>query len=217
VFNAPKDLIEFVRTIENREIDASVVSSGNLSVPEPYVAAVDPLEGKKESPVAPRRRSRRRRAEQNEPSSTPERSLTGLLTEKLGEATVLAVGKSPRWLAYGVGSFLASRIEPRSPHYQDLRDMARDKYRQGWQTKATEVLGESDQTSALEARGVGFAIVEMLLLSPGLERQFPAFARGMSKGSDKLEDVLGEVYKTNREEFLRQTGEWVAWRYGVAQ
>ena len=73
---------------------------------------------------------------------------------------MLSAGKSPRWLAYGLGSFLASRIEPRSRYYARLRDTASTKYRQGWETKASEVMGESDQVSAQEIRGVGLAIVE---------------------------------------------------------
>jgi hypothetical protein len=216
VFNDRKDFVEFARTVENREVDGIVSSSGNLTVPQPYVVVVDPLAGKKEEPAALRRKPRTRRGEEKETAGGSDRTLAGLLAETLGERAVAAQGKSPRWLAYGVGAFLASQVEPRSPHSQRLREMARDKYNQGWPTKAAEALGEGDQVSAEEIRGVGFAIVEFLM-TPEFRSSFPAFAQGMSKGKEKLDDVLKEVYRADREEFLNRSGDWVAARYGQDQ
>jgi hypothetical protein len=216
VFNDRKDFVEFARTVENREVDVRVSSSGNLTVAQPYVVVVDPLGGKKEEPAAPRRRPRGRRGEEKEAASGSDRSLAGLLAQNLGESAVAAQGKSPRWLAYGLGAFLASQVEPRSPYYQKLRELARDKYNQGWPTQATEVLGEGDRVSAEEVRGVGFAIVAALM-TPEFRASFPAFARGMSKGKERLDDVLKEVYGATREDFLNKTGDWVAERYGQDQ
>jgi len=216
VFNDRKDLVEFARTIESREVDASVASSGHLSGPQPYVAVVDPLAGKKEEPAASRRRAHGKRGDEKEAPAGPERTLAGLLAETLGEGAVAAQGKSPRWLAYGVGGFLSSQVEPRSPYYQKLRDLAREKFGQGWSSKATEALGEGDQVSAEEIRAVGFAMVEFLM-TPEFRGSFPAFAQGMSKGKEKLDDVLKEVYRADREEFLNQSGSWVALRYGQDQ
>ncbi len=216
VFNDRKDFIEFARTIENREVDASVSSSGHLTVPQPYIVVVDPLAGKKEEPAASRRKPRSKRGEEKEAPAGPDRTLAGLLAETLGESTVAAQGKSPRWLAYGVGAFLSSQAEPRSPYYQRLRDLAREKYSQGWPSKATEALGEGDQVSAEEIRAVGFAMVEFLM-TPEFRGSFPAFAQGMSKGKEKLDAVLQEVYRADREEFLNQSGSWVALRYGQDQ
>ncbi len=51
VFNTRKDFVEFVRTVEAREIDADTVSSAKLTGAQPYVAVVDPLGGKKEEPA----------------------------------------------------------------------------------------------------------------------------------------------------------------------
>jgi Planctomycete cytochrome C len=215
VFNDRKDFIEFARTIENREVDASVSSSGHLTVPQPYIVVVDPLAGKKEAPAASRRKPRSKRGEEKEAPAGPDRMLAGLLAETLGESTVAAQGKSPRWLAYGVGAFLSSQAEPRSPYYQRLRDLAREKFSQGWTSKATEALGEGDQVSAEEIRAVGFAMVEFLTTE--FRGSFPAFAQGMSKGKEKLDDVLEEVYRADREEFLNQSGSWVALRYGQDQ
>ena len=39
----------------------------------------------------------------------------------------------------------------------------------------------------------------------------------MSKGKEKLDDVLKEVYHADREAFLNQSGDWVATRYGQDQ
>ncbi len=104
VFNNRKDFVEFARTVENREVDAAVASSGNLTVPEPYVAVLDPLSGKKEEPAMARRRARTRKGEEKEASSGSDRTLPGLLAETLGEATILSQSKSPHWLASGVGA-----------------------------------------------------------------------------------------------------------------
>ena len=216
VFNNRKDFVEFARTIENREVDASVTSSGNLTVPQPYVVIVDPLAGKKEEPAASRRKPRSKRGNEKEAPAGSDRTLAGLLAETLGESKVAAQGKSPRWLAYGVGAFLASQVEPRSPYYQKLRDLAREKYSQGWPSKATEALGEGDHVSAEEIRAVGFAVVEFLM-TPEFRASFPAFAHGMSKGKERLDDVLKEVYRADREVFLNQSGDWVAATYGQDQ
>jgi hypothetical protein len=213
VFNDRKNFIEFARTIEKREVDAGISSSGNLAVAEPYIVVVDPLAGKKEEPIVARRKPRTKKADEKEAPPGSERTLAGLLIESLGQEAVAAQGKSPRWLACGVGAYQSSQVEPRSPYYQKLRELAREKFSQGWSSKAGEVLVESDQVSAEEIRSVGFALVEFLL-TPEFRSSFPAFAQGMSKGKEKLDDVLKEVYSCDREEFLRQSGEWVALAYG---
>jgi hypothetical protein len=216
VFNDRKDLVEFARSVENREIDAGVLASGNLSIAEPYVAVVDPLGGKKEEPAGPRRRTRSARGEDKEAPSGPDRSLLGLLVENLTDATVSSQGKSPRWLASGLGTYMAASLEPRSPYYQKLRQLAHQKYDLGWPTKATEALAETDQVSSEEIRAVGLVVVEFLM-SPSFRASFPAFAKGMAGGKEKLDDVLHEVYGATREDFLNQSGDYVAQRYGPNQ
>ncbi len=94
--------------------------------------------------------------------------------------------------------------------------LAREKFSQGWISKANAVLDEADEVSAEEIHAVGFAMVEFLM-TPAFRSSFPAFAQGMSKGKEKLEDVLKEVYRADREEFLNQSGDWVAERYGQDQ
>ena len=216
VFADRKDFVEFVRSVENREVEANVSSGGNLAVPQPYVVAVDPLGGKKEEPAAARRKARTKKGEEKEASGGTDRTLLGLLTESLGDTTLAAQNKTPHWLSQGFGAFMAAQVEPRSPYYQKLRETARDKYNQGWPTRATEALGEGSQVSAEEVRAVGFAIVECLM-SPTYRPLFPAFVKGMGAGKEKLDDVVKDVYGATREDFLNNTGEWVAERYGQDQ
>ena len=80
----------------SREIDADIVATGNLKVTHPYVAAVDPLGGRKEEPAAMKRaRPRGKMAEERESAAATDRSLGGILTEALGEAAVAARDRSP--------------------------------------------------------------------------------------------------------------------------
>ncbi len=220
VFNDPKDFIEFARTIENREVEPAVVSAANLRTAQPYIALVDPLAGKKEESNPPRHRPRARRGSQAKDESGTglgggsARSLAGLLADALGEAAVLAQGSSPRWLAYGVGSLLAAQVDPRNPALERLHAIALEKCREGWPTRAAQALGEGDDVSAEEIRAVGFAIVEFLM-SPPYRAAFPALAQGMSKGKEKLDDVLRDVYRADRDTFLNRSGEWFLSRYGM--
>jgi hypothetical protein len=63
---------------------------------------------------------------------------------------------------------------------------------------------------------VSFAIVECLT-SPTYRQLFPAFARGMAAGKEKLDDVVKAVYDVDRDVFLNNIGEWVAEKYGQDQ
>jgi mono/diheme cytochrome c family protein len=215
VFSTRKDFVEFVRTVETREIDADTVSSAKLTGAQPYVAVVDPLGGKKEEP-AQKRKARSKRGEDKD-SISPDRSLAGLLTEALGTAVVASAGDPPRWLKEGIGTYLAAQVEPRSPYYPLLRHTAFAKFQQGWETKAAEVLGGSDKIPADELHAVSFALVESML-SSDLRPGFPTFVNGMMGGTAKLDEMLRKVYEYNsREEFFVDTGDFVATRYGRDQ
>lgn len=214
VFNSRKDFVELVRTIENREPEAEVAGTGSLTVAQPFLAVVDPLGGKREDPAAHRRRPRTRKGE--EEAEMPARGLAALLAQTLGEAAVGSYGKSPRWLAYGLGESLGAQAEPRSPFYRGLGRLAHQKYDQGWITRATDVLGETENVSPEEMRAISLAIVESLL-SPELRAAFPAFAKGMSQGKEKFDDVLKDVYGVSREDFLNTTGDWIARHYGQGE
>ena len=215
VFSNRKDFIEFVRSVESREVDVDVHSSAKLTTPQPYLAVVDPAGGKKEQPAAGRRRSRSRRgAEVDGDNSAGDRTLAGILTEEVVTAVVASCG-DPRWLAEGLGSYMAAQIEPRSSYYGQLRQTAFANFDQGWKTRANEALGGSDQITADGVHAIGFALVEAMMSE--MRQGVPAFVRGMMQGKEKLDEVLQAVYGGSRDEFLDGTGEWVASHYGRLQ
>jgi len=215
-FSTRKDFIEFLRTVESRgDVDAEEVTSGRLSVPQPYVAVVDPQGGRKDEPgTAGKRKARARRGEESAGDSGPDRSLQGLVTESLGSSVVMSAGNNPpRWLAYGIGAYLASKVEPQSPYYRQLRQTAYANWQQGWPTRANEALGGSDQITPDGLHAIGFALVEGMMSSE-MRQGFPNFVAGMLQGGDKLDDMFQQVYRGTREEFINGTGEWVAAQYG---
>ena len=216
VFSNRNDFIEFVRTVESREVEADAQSSAKLSIPQPYLAVVDPAGGKKEEPAAGKRQARSRRgAEAEAESGGADRTLAGILTEALGTATLASAGNPPRWLAEGLGSYMAAQVEPRSPYYRQLRQTAFANFDQGWKTRANEALGGSDQITADGVHAIGFALVEAMMSE--MRQGFPAFVKGMLQGGDKLDEVLQAVYGGSRDEFLEGTGDWVASHYGRLQ
>jgi hypothetical protein len=135
----------------------------------------------------------------------------------VSSAAVASGGEPPRWLKDGIGTYLASLVEPRSSYYQGLRRTAFAKFQQGWDTKAAEVLGGSDKVVADDLHAISFALVESMLVSD-LRQGFPTFLNGMLGGTAKLDEMLKKVYEYEaRESFLVDTGEFVASRYGGDQ
>ncbi|AMV40114.1 c-type cytochrome domain-containing protein [Planctomyces sp. SH-PL62] len=212
-FSDRKDYVEFLRTVKQREVDEEEEGDADLRTAQPYVVVVAPPDAPAASATGPRRKTRGRRdADAPEGSG---RTLAGLLIENLGRGAVLANGSSPRWLAEGLGVYLAGSVERRSPYQRKLRVAALDAFKLGWPTRASDVLGGGEQVSPEEFRGVSFALVECLT-SPHFRPLFGDFLTGMSKGGDKLDDVIKDVYGADRETFLNETGDWVASTYGGA-
>jgi mono/diheme cytochrome c family protein len=213
VFSTRNDFVEFVRSVERRDADPEVHASANLRDAQPYIAAVDPAGGKREEPAG-RRRARGKRAE--EPAAPAlERSLLGVLTDALGTGSVAAAGNAPRWLRDGIGAYMASKVEPHSPYYRQLRQTALANYQQGWPTKANEALGDGSQVAPGDLRAIGFALIEaMMAANP---QTFPTFLHGMLAGTAKLDETLEKVYGGTRDDFLKDTGDWIAETYGDAR
>jgi Planctomycete cytochrome C len=212
VFNGNNEFVEFVRSVEGREVDSQEPRmSVRFNVPQPYIAATDPAGGKREEPS--RRRTRAKKAEESEGAGAgAERSLLGLLTEGLGSGSVSVAGNAPRWLRDGIGLFMAAAAEPRGPYYQRLRQVAFQDFDQGWQTRATQALG--DQLPGEQLRAVGFALVECMMRSE-FSQGFSAFLHAMLEGGQgATDDVLKNVYNGTRQEFLDLTGQWIATHYG---
>jgi hypothetical protein len=216
VFVNKKDFIEFVRSVETRDLDADEVTSAKLMVPQPYVAVLDPSGGRKEEP-APRKKGRGKRGEAKDlDGGGSDRSLIGLLVESVDSAIVAAAGSPPRWLSKGIGTYMASHAE-RSPYYNQLRQAALANFDQGWQTKANEALGGAEQIAPGDLHAIGFALVDAML-STELRANFPAFVNGMLEGPAKLDEVLKTVYGgATRDDFINNTGDWMVGRYRNGQ
>ena len=212
VFADRKALVEFVRSIEKNEIEADTQTWGQLSVDQPYLAVIDPAGGK-EAGASRRKGGRSRRNDEKDMDSAgSDRTLDGILTEALAKATLESAGKPPRWLVEGIASFFASRVEPRSQLYRQLRQTAFANFSQGWETRANNALGQTDQATADSIHGIGFALVEAMMSE--MAHGFPAFVRGMVREGNRLDETLQQVYGGARGEFLDGTGEWVAAHYG---
>lgn len=214
VFNSRNEFVEFVRTVEGREVDGEESMSIRFNVPQPYVAAVDPAGGKKEEPAAPSRRRPRSRKVVEPLEGAAERSLAGLLTEGMASGAVGCAGNAPRWLRDGISTYMAHGVERGSPYYNHLRRTALANAQQGWPTRASQALGGSNDLTADEQRAIGYALVESMMTT-WLRERFPTFVKGMLKdGQGALDDMLRSVYGYTREQFLNDTAAWVVANYG---
>lgn len=211
VFNERGQFVEFVRSVESREVDRAEQSTADLAGSEPYVALVDPYGGRDE-PAAPKRSSRSKRKRREETSDV-DRSLGGLTTDALAVGIVKRESdKAPLWLRLGLGSYFGARLEPRSPHTQQLRLAAYEQFQFGWNTKATEVLGGEGKPETI--RAVGFSIIEALATEPTTRQSLPDFIKSLLKDGSKLDESLKNIFGTDRENFLQGTGEFVGTNYG---
>lgn len=210
VFKDRIGYVEFVRTIENREIDDGVQADANLGVESPYVAAVDPLAGRDDFAAE---RTEKRSRKKSELGGGPERTLSALLTEQLAFAATNQAGKPPRWLSLGLGAFLGSKLEPRSPYYRRLRVVTVEQQQLGWISKVNDALG--GQTEDDKVRAIGFSLIEWL--ASAFPSQYPRFVRGMLEGQEKLDDGIGVVFNSSREQFLNAWEQWVVGHYGQAR
>jgi hypothetical protein len=208
VFSQNAHFTEFVRTVENHEVEPGDQVSANLAVAEPYIAAVDSPAGRAE-PAAPKRGPRSKR---DGASAGAGRSLVGLMVESFVAGAVAHEGNPPRWLTTGLGAYYATRLERRSPYAARLRRDAYNLFDQGGNSKATEVLGGTARPD--DIRALGFAACEWLAAEA--RPFFGAFVRGMLDGQEKLDDVIGNVLEGNRVQFLAEFREWVATSYGPA-
>ena len=211
VFNDPANYVEFVRSVENREVEAGTEFHGRLDVEHPYVAAVDPLNGGPESSSKKSGRSRKVKGEE-EPDG-PDRSLEGLLTDGLASSAVSAAGKPPRWLSSGLGAYFASQVDARSGNAtRKLRETARQQFELGWITKANEAMGGEGSPETI--RALGFSLCECLAMTS--RGQFPSFVQDMIQGGENLDDAIRGCFgdQISREMFLENWGSFIANQYG---
>jgi mono/diheme cytochrome c family protein len=211
VFNDRTSYVEFVRANENRELDSEIEAHGNLAVEAPYLAALDPLNGAEDSHVSSSSKKGSGKSKREEELTGPERSLLGLLAEQLGVSAATQSGKPPRWLTLGLGAYVGSLVEPRSPYYRHLRNDVAAVYSQGWRTKVQDALGGEVETSRV--RAVGFSMMEWLASAarPG----FPPFLRELLGGNERLDQAIEGIFgAATRDAFLIEWGGWVAAHYG---
>jgi len=208
IFRDQNSYVEFVRSVEQQEVDSGEQARAKLNVESPYIAAVDPANGGEETPQ-PKKGARKGKKADDSPGG-PERSLLGLLTEQLVTGAANKGGKAPKWVALGLGAYAASQVEGGSPYYRRLRVETLENVRIGWQQKATEVLGGQAPTET--TRAVGYSLFEWIAANapaPAMN----AFVKVMLDGQNQLDDAIMNCLDTNREQFLLGSGDWFAERY----
>jgi mono/diheme cytochrome c family protein len=210
VFNDSTGLVEFIRTLENRESDASVTGTASFGVKEPYVAVIDPLAGREDPSSGPGTRKSPRGRRGDEESG--ERSVAGLLAEQMASGVLRQEKEAPRWLCLGLGAYFAAALDPRCTYVQRLQSTAAAQYQQGWTPRANEAVGDRPKDD--ELRAIGYALVDWMTHDAQARPRFPAFVRGMiDEGGPKLDDVLRTSFGVLRQDFFSYSGAWVASRY----
>jgi mono/diheme cytochrome c family protein len=207
VFNDRNSFVEFARTIENREVDSDEQGVANFTVAQPYVAVLDPYKGGEE-PLAAKRARRK-----DDDTFVADRSLAGLLTEQLAMGTLAKAGKPPKWLVLGLGAFLSSRVDTRSPYFRKLRASVYNLAEPGeprWVSEANDALG--GQAKIEQIRAVGFTLIEWLATEA--PSTLPRFIHGLLEGGEKLDDVISSVLNVTREEFYNRSYQFIGTRYG---
>ena len=211
VFKDQSSFVEFVRAVENQEVEPGEQARAKLGVETPYLVAVDPANGGEEVSQAPSKKGSRNKKKAEESVGGPERTLAGLLTEQLVSAAANKVGKPPRWVSLGLGAFVASNLEAGSPYYRNLRKETAENFRIGWQVKANEALGGEAKPETL--RAIGFSMFEWMAAN-GSPAVIANFVQIMLEGQGKLDDAIGNCLNMSRQEFLDGSGLWLAERYG---
>ena len=213
MFNDRKGFVEFVRGLQNREIEEGDSGASKLDEPQPYIAVHDPLNGKPESPGGKKPAARgKSRKNKDDGEIDAARNLNGVVVEQLAisMADLAGKGKTPRWLALGLGAFYAKSADPRGTYTRKVQANAYDLCERGWKSNAQDSLG--DQTKPEDIRAVGYAVLDWVAAKA--RPAFPGFVRGMLDGQEKLDDTLQKTLDGNREAFLDGSAEWIMERYG---
>ena len=93
VFNDRNSFVEFVRGIENREVEPEDNATSDLKVSEPYVAVIDPLGGREEPSGSSSRKTAR--SKRDDSGAGASRSLGGVLTEQFAVGCLKQAGSLP--------------------------------------------------------------------------------------------------------------------------
>ena len=219
VFSNRKDFIEFVRTVEKHEVEADTLSSGQLSIDQPYLAVVDPAGGKKEEPAS-------RQAEGRRTIQTRRRRGDGQRRRgsKPGRNSHRGVGQVPRWRPpanrragwrwASALTWLAKSSRRATITGNCVKPPSPISVRAG-RPGRTRRWAEPTRSPRTAIHAVGFALVEAMMSE--MRQGFPAFVNGMLQGGKSSMRCFKQVYGGTRDEFLDGTGEWVASHYGHLQ
>jgi len=212
VFKDQAQFVEFVRGVENADVEAGEKARAKLTVESPYLVAVDPAAGGEEATAAPvRKGGRSRKKVVEEASGGPDRTLAGLLTEQLVAGAASKAGKPPRWVSLGLGAFMASHLEPGSPYYRGLRKEAAESLRIGWQAKANAAMGGEEKTETI--RAIGFSLFEWMSANVPTVT-LANFVQVMLDGQGKTDDAIAQCLGGSRQEFLQNSELWLSEKYG---
>jgi mono/diheme cytochrome c family protein len=211
VFKEQAPFVEFVRSVENADVESGEQARAKLAIESPYIVAVDPAAGGEEASAASSRKGARGKKKAEESAGGPDRTLAGILTEQLVAGAANKAGKPPKWVSLGLGAFMASHLEPRSPYYLALRKETAESFRIGWQAKANGALGGEEKTETI--RAIGFSLFEWLSASVP-PQTLAAFVQTMLDGQGKTDDAIGNCLSGTRQEFLDNSGLWISEKYG---
>ena len=211
VFKERGPFVEFVRAVESADVEEGEQARAKLTVESPYLVAVDPAAGGEEATPSAARKGARGKKKADESAGGPERTLAGVLTEQLATAATNKAGKPPRWVALGLGAFMASHLEAGSPYYRGLRKKTFETFNLGWQAKVNGALGGEEGAETI--RAVGFSLFEWMSDS------FPAaslgnFVHAILDGQAKTDEAIDQCLGGSRQEFLERSGLWVSEKYG---
>ncbi len=212
VFKDTNTFVEFVRANENQEVEAGETARARLNVESPYLVAADPAHGGEEAAPAAPKKSAKKSKKADDPTAAPEqRSLAALLTEQLIIGAANLAGKPPKWVALGLGAFVASGLEPGNPYYRRLRVETAENIRIGWTPKANEALGGEGNS----IRAVGFSLFEWMAANDPSKKSIGNFVHVMLGGQAKVDEAITNCLGIeSREIFLNVTGDWLGQRYG---
>ncbi len=209
VFKDRPAFAEFVRTVLRQEVDENSEARGDLKAETPFLAVLDPLGGR--DGMAPEVGAPPATKKLGRGASAPDQALEAAAVERLSFEAVSNAGNPPRWLALGLGKYLAAKLEPRGPRPAQHRAIVATQFQLGWMTKSQDALG--DQGDEATIGSMGFSLIEFLNSGP-TKGQFPALVRGLLDGGTKLDEGLMQLFGANRQDFLTNWGQFVASRYG---
>jgi hypothetical protein len=171
------------------------------------------LHGGAEAPASrtpAKKSSRAKRAAADDDAGGPNRSLAGLASESLGVGVMSGAGQPPKWLSLGVGAYLASLVEPRSPYVRELRSEAYTAFDQG-RSKVREAIGGEGENVRIKA--VGFSLIECLATTE--KNRFPIFVRELAaNGGEKFDQAAQDIFNATPDNVLDFWGGFVGQRYG---